>query len=250
MDEVIAKKLLSEWKEKGITEKTLEALEKEDVVTVGDFSLMTAEDRAELRSAGISIGQMNKLAALTRAEGGFTGLLDGTATPGTKKAADRDDRPPHDSNEDSVRSMLERINITGNTSQPEDTITEDNVLRDIKDVRGNPELDEAGKLWDFLIDKHNVADPLLSGPPGGDPLHKAQAGYVRPPTTNISHDDPRAILIMRATTTRAVHITNFLSEESKKRLRNKRQQYLVQQGESLTMKVRDEHPYAGITVLE
>ena len=106
---------------------TLEALEKEDVVTVGDFSLMTAADRAELRSAGISMGQMNRLAALTHAAGGGDRAQEGRADPGTRKIADRDDRPPHDSNEDSVRSMLERINITGNTIQPGDnTITEEN----------------------------------------------------------------------------------------------------------------------------
>ena len=66
----------------------------------------------------------------------------------------------------------------------------------------------------------------------------------------LSHDDPRAILIMRSTNNKTIHITSFLSEETKKRLRNKRQQYLVQQGENLTMKIRDEHPYAGISTME
>ena len=70
------------------------------------------------------------------------------------------------------------------------------------------------------------------------------------PSQKFSHDDPRAILVMRASNNKTIHITSFLSEDTKKRLRNKRQQYLVKQGESLTMKVRDEHPYAGISILE
>ena len=81
-------------------------------------------------------------------------------------------------------------------------------------------------------------------------MKPGDSANVKTNNSQLSHDDPRAILIMRATNNKTIHITSFLSEETKKRLRNKRQQYLVQQGENLTMKIRDEHPYAGISTLE
>jgi hypothetical protein len=137
--------------------------------------------------------------------------------------------------------MLDR-----NTDTPHTEADVESLLHQlsIKDLRQHPEIDHAGKLWDFLLDK-SQPDPLMNAVPG----EGAKTGYVDP-DPNISHDDPRAILVMRASSNKTIHITSFLSEETKKRLRNKRQQYLVQQGESLTMKVRDEHPYAGISILE
>ena len=249
MDEVLAKKQLSEWKEKGLTEKTIGILAAEEVMTMGDLALTSMDDRADFRKAGVSIGQMNRLSALleqcgclesSRKRGSESQQLSADAAQ-THQEQDR-------SNTDSVRNMLEKLMCTpGTLDVNADNHDGDGVHRTIKDLRAKPELDDAGTLWDFLIEK-NAADPLLTAPPGGPPAQKT--GYVQPTQTNISNDDPRAILIMRATTNRAVHITNFLSEETKKRLRNKRQQYLVQTGDALTMKVRDEHPYAGISVLE
>lgn len=244
MDEVLSKKQLSDWKDKGLTDKTIGILAAEEVMTMEDFALTSMDDRAEFRKAGVSIGQMNRLSALLEQCGGNQRAGDLEQSVGQAQAHHEQDL----SNTDSVKNMLEKLMCTPSALDSNmDNHDGDGVHRTIKDVRAKPELDSAGNLWEFLIDKH-TADPLLNAPPGGASAQKT--GYVQPTHTNISNDDPRAILIMRATTNRAIHITNFLSEETKKRLRNKRQQYLVQQGDSLTMKIRDEHPYAGISVLE
>ena len=64
--------------------------------------------------------------------------------------------------------------------------------------------------------------------------------------------DPRSILTMKAQTKKAVHITQFLSEKSKRRKQNKRKEYVLKSSESETIvfKTDDEHPYLGIQMEE
>jgi len=148
------------------------------------------------------------------------------------------------SNADAVKQLLEH-NLDTEHAGTEDIDAGLDTLISNMSIK-HPELEHAGKVWDFLLDKHQP-DPLLNAVPGE--ASRAKTGYVNP-IPKFSHDDPRAILVMRASNNKTIHITSFLSEDTKKRLRNKRQQYLVQQGESLTMRVRDEHPYAGISIFE
>ena len=248
----------TKWKEcgadLGLTEKTITALEKADVWTLAEFDLVDVAGMAELRADGVTLGQANKLKALVQ-NNRRGRKLDGTAPCMQAAEVDISSQLPGvrdtRSNADAVKQLLEHYtdnngdNVTDTGGGLETLMSNMNI----KDIRHHPELDEAGKLWEFLKDNH-IQDPLLSAVPGGASANKS--GYVTPPvhTNNFSNDDPRAILIMRATSNKTVHITTFLSEETKKRLRNKRQQYLVQNGEALTMKIKDEHPYAGISIHE
>lgn len=65
--------------------------------------------------------------------------------------------------------------------------------------------------------------------------------------------DPRAILSVKSTGKKAMHITQFLTEQCKVRIKNKKQDLvLARSGESSELVVRsdDRHPYAGITLDE
>lgn len=95
-------------------------------------------------------------------------------------------------------------------------------------------LDGAGKTLDDLLN--------LSDNPG-------------PKTQPFAHSspfmDPRTILTMRATNKKTVHITQFLTEETKRRRQNRRQkEFVLRSGrvdqETLVLKTDEEHPYLGI----
>ena len=272
MDEDILNKAWKDWTDAGITQKTIAILEEEDITTLGDFAITTDADRTELRKAGITLGQANRLKELAArhtqiwqitptetVDDGRTGqvCMDGTADRSA-------DRPAailnHDATSGQATTGPETLKtILGQAEEGPLSGNVENLMKhlNIKDVRNHPELDDAGKLWEHLLNTQNgdgSRDPLLLPPPSCQSIDKnMRPGDTATAKTNnskFSHDDPRAILIMRATNNKTIHITSFLSEETKKRLRNKRQQYLVQQGENLTMKIRDEHPYAGISTLE
>ena len=56
--------LFKDCEEMGISKKTADILHKEDINTMTDFCLTTMEDHVELRKAGVTLGQMNKLRSL------------------------------------------------------------------------------------------------------------------------------------------------------------------------------------------
>jgi hypothetical protein len=69
-----------------------------------------------------------------------------------------------------------------------------------------------------------------------------------------AHMDPRAILTMKATSRKATHITQFLTEKCKRRRQNRRKEFVLRSGqthqETLIIKTDEEHPYLGIYVEE
>ena len=283
MDDDVVNKAWKDWTESGINEKTVAILDNEDIATLGDFVITTDEDRAELKKAGISMGQFNRLKELaarhtqvwqavptvTMADTmNVAGHASGTQMQGRvcmDGSADRSaDRPAailnHEATSGQATTGPETLKtMLGQAEEGPHSGNVENLMKhlNIKDVRNHPELDDAGKLWEHLLNTQNgdgSRDPLLLPPLSCQAIDKnmrpGDTATVKTNNSKFSHDDPRAILIMRATNNKTIHITSFLSEETKKRLRNKRQQYLVQQGENLTMKIRDEHPYAGISTLE
>ena len=66
--------------------------------------------------------------------------------------------------------------------------------------------------------------------------------------------DPRTILTVKASSQKAKHITNFLPESVKRRLKSKskKEWFLAKsgEGENLVIKQDCEHPYSGITLSE
>lgn len=65
--------------------------------------------------------------------------------------------------------------------------------------------------------------------------------------------DPRILLTVKAATTKAVHITQFLPERTRKRRAARRKQLLVsteENAQTLVIQEDTEHPYAGINIEE
>ena len=93
-------------------------------------------------------------------------------------------------------------------------------------------LDGAGKTLDVLL---------------GEPKDA-------PNTEPFGHMDPRTILTLKSQSTKAVHITQFLTEQSKRRRQAKRREFIIKTSskdtESLVFKADDDHPYLGIYIEE
>ena len=65
--------------------------------------------------------------------------------------------------------------------------------------------------------------------------------------------DPRTVLTVKSTSKKAVHITQFLSERTKKRCQSRKKGFVIATSvndENLVLKQEDEHPYSGITMDE
>ena len=65
--------------------------------------------------------------------------------------------------------------------------------------------------------------------------------------------DPRQILTVKASSHKATHITTFLSEQAKKRLRQNRQRNFIlskSQGDNIVLRSEEDHPYIGISIAE
>lgn len=71
-------------------------------------------------------------------------------------------------------------------------------------------------------------------------------------TENSTFMDPRSIRTIKAQTKKIIHITQFLSEKSKRRRQNRRKENVLRSDseETLVIKTDDEHPYLGITIDE
>ena len=217
----------------GLTEKTIELLNQHDIETLADFSLASNDDIAELRSAGLTMGQANRLKSLVK-----TYFIPIQATQiNCQAASEAEHRNGHNANVVTnhknrsqggpIDHLIQGDFIPNNANNQE--TNEDNTHKvNIKDIRANP-LEDSGKLFDYLLQKqaNPGLDPIIHA--GGGDINtmkeEISGGTVNKTGTSVRPDDPRAILIMRASNNKTVHITTFLSEETKKRLRNKRQQY-------------------------
>ena len=75
-------------------------------------------------------------------------------------------------------------------------------------------------------------------------------GATGKPAGHITHFDPRHILTTKAHTTKALHITQFLSEKTKKRRLSRRKELVLtakgDHADHLVLKTEDDHPYSGI----
>jgi len=69
-----------------------------------------------------------------------------------------------------------------------------------------------------------------------------------------SHMDPRTILTIKSSSSKTVHITQFLTEKCKRRRMKNRQEFVLRSGQpnadTMILKTEDEHPYLGIYIEE
>lgn len=102
------------------------------------------------------------------------------------------------------------------------------------------QLEGAGKTLDHLL------NDLQAPPAQGCPISSGQADW--------GHMDPRTILTIKAQSSKAVHITAFITEHCKRRRQNRRKEFIIKSGtkdtETLVLKSDDEHPYLGIYIEE
>jgi hypothetical protein len=70
-------------------------------------------------------------------------------------------------------------------------------------------------------------------------------------TRSRSDCDPRSILTVKATTTKAVHILQFLPERAKQRRQGRRREFILANGEEqIVLRPEETHPYSGFTLAE
>ena len=101
------------------------------------------------------------------------------------------------------------------------------------------QLKGAGKSFDSLLNEFQAprAESFTSSPP-----------------TEWGNIDPRTILTMKAQSSKAVHITSYITEQCKCQRQNRRKEFVIKSGsedtETLVLLSDDEHPYLGIFIEE
>ena len=214
----------------GINEKTLGLLKKQDVETVWDYVLLGEDDYLQLKEEGVSAGQMGRLNHACRVSRSELICKD-----------DEEHRAPYEPG--SPARSAAGSGIHGRKGHADGLAQMLAEKINIKDVRNYNKIDVAGNNYDHLLQSNPKCDDLLfSLPPGLEKMNS---------TPLLNPDDPRAGLVVRSTSTKTFHITAFLPEEVRARLRNKREQRIVPNGDNnLRLTCKDGHAYAGISLCE
>ena len=111
-------------------------------------------------------------------------------------------------------------------------------------TRQEQQLLSAGEQLDKLFINNNNTGT-------GDITSKPKATGYSP--MSLPAADPRQILTVKASSHKATHITTFLSEQAKKRLRQNRQRNFIlskSQGDNIVLRSEEDHPYIGISIAE
>ena len=229
----------AQWcKDNGLTRKTEGTLSKE-VLTLVDALTMLEE--CDIRELGLPIGQRKFLQHAVDTLRGKSANPSVSRDTGNHANAAEDPPPDVESSEadpeDTTAEMLQ---------QPNDQEPHSATAMTIWDIRQQAEaLGEAGKAFDVLLNSHFTV-----------PASQASA-TVRPRSSSVSappalnFNDPRTILTLRAGS-KATHITNFLTEQTKKRLQGRSKGIVLQANgdESVVLQTDRTHPYSGITLSE
>ena len=116
-------------------------------------------------------------------------------------------------------------------------IPDEGTQNDIQDQQNA--LADAGKNLDMLM--------------GQIKMNGAQSQVPVSSTATLAAADPRTILTMKSNSCKAVHITQFLPEQTKTRLRDRKKKYVLGSGEggdNVVILKDNKHPYSGITIGE
>ena len=223
-----------------LSRNTTKTLRKEELTTAEMLVLLSPDDTRHL---GVTMGQkmiLDAAIADLRAD-----RSTGTRLQSIVEGNNNQDETLHVREKQSV----EAVNMV-NLANPNASKTT------IKDIRQQKQdLIMSGKEFDLQFSSlppvapspHNTAIIAHPSPSGPSPL---------PMVHHSDSIDPRTVLTTKACTKKAVHITSFLSESAKKRLRNKKKDNIVlardegQGIDRLVLQHDDSHPYAGIMVSE
>ena len=200
----------------GISRKTDTALRKEECNTLDTVKLLTEKD---LREMGLPIGQRNMLLIIIR-----------------------------DLNSDVMPVPADNVDTTEQVepvkaADPLNTNGGDTT--NIADIRKNMDtLGAAGEEFDKLMGGLSSSSAMF---PGTDAPAPPASAHVLGTAM-----DPRTILTVKSTSAKTVHITQFLSEKTKRRIYDRRRKFVfcTDKGDQVTIKADDRHPYTGITLSE
>lgn len=204
----------------GLNRKTTTALRKEDLVQKKVLSLLCEDDVRRLKD--VSVGQGRLLQEAVRCLAAGPGLAQQEINmPGPSTAQD--------------------------TSSTQHTRQASNMT--IRDIRQQATaLGDAGKELDNWLQDNSVCPAIkCSNCSEKSPMAKAHHA--------ISVMDPRAALTVKATSKKALHITQFLSESARCKQKNRRKDVVLSTAsigddERLVLRTDDSHPYSGITLDE
>jgi hypothetical protein len=125
----------------------------------------------------------------------------------------------------------------------------------IEDIRRQAQaLGAAGKAWDSLFAPGQSAalqPGEQSTAAGAGTSASASAQPAPKPAALLQHSDPRTILTVKSQGRKAVHITSFISERTKKRLRSHRRGTVLGVADhNIVLQTDEDHPYSGISIAE
>ena len=233
---------LQDWcKDAGLSRKTESTLTKEELVT--PEALVTLET-GEIRELGLPIGQRKlfqlAIAAMKQAKDSTKG--NGVHVPVDKAAVDGGH---HTDGATGGQAGEGGCHLDGTA----DVLAASATSLTIKDIR------QQGKALDALF----MAPQQSSGPTPGGPMPTTiqptpglplNGTGFSPPSMN--YGDPRTILTLKSSGQKVVHITQFLTESTKKHLRGRSQGIVLSTGRdnNVVIRTEDEHPYQGVTISE
>ena len=197
----------------GLSKKMDTSLRKEECHTLQCIQLLTERD---IREMGLPVGQRNLLLKV------ITDLKDTSKDLPAKPAED--------------------------VAEANDAEQDLGANLEIADIRRQFDtLGAAGKQFDEFMNTHSALPTANSTAPCGPHAEQSKAS----PVLGMAMD-PRTILTVKAPSAKTVHITQFLSEKTKRRIYDRRRKFVfgTDKGDQVTIKADDKHPYTGITLSE
>ena len=127
----------------------------------------------------------------------------------------------------------------------------------IAEIHNENTIQEAATADHGLLDVQKQANVLLNTGKNFEELFSVKDPSVSPNVSQQSPNgsfDPRAILTSKAFSVKTIHITQFLSEKTKKRRLSRRRELVLsskgQHSDQLVIKTEEDHPYLGISIDE
>ena len=216
---------ISEWAiENGINRKTVSVLRKEELTSKDSLILLNETDIVEL---GLTMGQRKLLfAAISKLKQGL-----------------------NNKSQESVNHNSASVSGTQNQrseGQAERTL-EEFTIDDVR--RQASQLETTGKTLDALLnsagDSHSL--PVIPNVTKFRSTEMAASGNALDP------NDPRLILTVKSNDKKTVHVTQFLTETSRRRRQGRKNDLVLCKldgDDTLVMRQEDEHPYHGISISE
>ena len=222
-----------------LSQKSIKVLKKEDLISIDALRLLTEADTKQL---GLSMGQRKQLdaAVLELRKTSPPDTSTGTLSDGNLVASNSPPAPAETEKQQQT-GLPDKVTIRDIRRQKQDLISSGNELDSILNAPPN-------HLNSLLNPEPANASPVAL-------THQQILPVGQSSQTPLDSFDPRTVLTAKAVSQKAVHITTFLSEGAKKRLRQRQKDTVVfsrnPEGHgNLLVQPNDNHPYMGILISE